>query len=682
MRIGPLTVNINDWHPTKNRTVVNKIVPQYIQPMYFDVVSDAWQLKISGYLIGTSNSDLDSKIQAFNAVCHADKIVWIDASDQYQTQLHFCRILSVDGPHISSENCPYYAEWSLTSAVLLPWGTTLINPWSMSNGIVLRDLSGNSKKYNMLNPLTMNCNFTGSPAGGPFTNFSWEFIIDNQNPFTEVTSVQENNCDSTNNVVNPIDSFGQFSGGYVTDTSNFKEGTGSLKLIAQSPSASAVYAAGYDLGSGINFSNFDRYRMWFRCDQTGQTTYAIIMYDTSNHRREWDFSLQGANIWMNVEVKISAYSVQDTGFSISSVRYLGCFIKTSASPPSTINVWLDDIRVEVGMLNHCEDTSSWSNTTFNSVGYTTITNDSLIFKQSSYPTSTQNPLGITPSAETTPPAAVKMSGTSGGGGGLAGQYNFPVGNWDLTAYDFAIVWARSDFGGNSTGTLQIALGSSGSAYFLWQYANCNANQWYRFVIALRNPGSTTGSPNLNNIQGIEVGSIGVGSATTNLWVDEIALDIGRWTAMEFQIPDNISQTQPSPSNEIQTLAWGGSSYSTIENEDPSGSEQNSGTGYTLDGTTSTQLYSSIQNFGTIFIPGAIGTVQNKSQGNGSSSITYTTSYGCNNRFALSLKLPPATSDSNTGNYPSDDLNGMMAINKVRVKVLIYVSNENTTYEGM
>jgi hypothetical protein len=78
----------------------------------------------------------------------------------------------------------------------------------------------------------------------------------------------------------------------------------------------------------------------------------------------------------------------------------------------------------------------------------------------------------------------------------------------------------------------------------------------------------------------------------------------------------------------------------------------------------------------------IGTTSIVGFGTGTNLISnYTTTYGCNFRFALSLKMPPATSDSNSGNLPSDDLSEPMAINKVRLKVQIHIANEDTNYAG-
>lgn len=81
-----------------------------------------------------------------------------------------------------------------------------------------------------------------------------------------------------------------------------------------------------------------------------------------------------------------------------------------------------------------------------------------------------------------------------------------------------------------------------------------------------------------------------------------------------------------------------------------------------------------------FIPNIIGT-SNTGRSGQAGAITYSTTYGCNYSIAGALKLAPATTDSVAGNLPSDDLSGFAAINKVRIKMQIYVSNEDTSYTG-
>ena len=63
-------------------------------------------------------------------------------------------------------------------------------------------------------------------------------------------------------------------------------------------------------------------------------------------------------------------------------------------------------------------------------------------------------------------------------------------------------------------------------------------------------------------------------------------------------------------------------------------------------------------------------------------MVYTGTYGCSNRLGIAIKMPPASSDSATGNVPSNDLTGFQGINKVRLKVVISVSNEDTSYPGL
>ncbi|MHB8603373.1 MAG: hypothetical protein ACYC9R_12140, partial [Nitrosotalea sp.] len=102
---------------------------------------------------------------------------------------------------------------------------------------------------------------------------------------------------------------------------------------------------------------------------------------------------------------------------------------------------------------------------------------------------------------------------------------------------------------------------------------------------------------------------------------------------------------------------------------------------TLDGSDLEVVYGSNGGQFGLFVPSGVGQTPYKPVGN-APAITYTLTFGCMERFAVAIKMPPAASDSLSGNYPSNDLSGMQAINKVRLKVLVYYSNDDTTYSGM
>ncbi len=682
MRIGSLTgLAFQKLDLSEDRATVTKTIPGYVQTFQYDLVSTNPSLQVDGTLIGTSVSNLASQISTLKAMYRNKKIVWVDASDQYQGEIYLCRINKLKGPTVDSSKGPLIATFSFEAMVLLPWGTTLLNPFN-TTGVVLRDLNGTGKET-ILNPLSMDCNYTYSTSlqsdqGGNSSDwFSWEFIVDNQNPFTSATSVQEESCDSTTNTVNGYAPTGYTRSAFdslSTDTTNFKQGTGSLKGTKSSPAASSTYSMGYDLGSsGVNLSAYDRFVMWFRCDQAGQGTYAIEIDDVNGKYRQWAFSLQGASDWMRVEVFLSTYS-GDNGFDITHARYLIALVTTPSSAPSSINLWIDDIRVEIGYINHCDDTSGW--TAAGGTGLT-FSNDTLIYKE-----------GL---------ASLKISGTSASNGNLAANYSFPVANTSISSYDFLVLWVRSDFGGNATGGYYVLLGSGGlSNYYQWYYSGLNANQWYRLVVPLRIPTSTTGSPSLGTIGEFQILASCKASTASNLWVDEIAVDVGRWTNLEFQIPDNPSQNSGQYLNSCFEIGtWSGSSYTQYDfSTDAFGYVQNWGGGpgtYALDGSILSVVYggSGSQDYNskplTAYVPGSIGTVQNlvgsSSTRNNPLTITYTTAYGTNNRFAIQIQLPPATSDSNTGNYPSNDIVGLQGINKVQLKVVVYYSSEDTSYSG-
>src|SRR5271165_4795066 len=186
MRIGAMTgIVAQAFSPSSNRTIAQKIVPYFMQPLYFDLIVNAYQLQITARLVSTvpSAADLATQMQNLQAICRTNNIVWIDASDTYQGACYLSRIQQLQGPNISPDtNGIYTADYHITAFILIPWGTVVGNPWREA-GINFRDLSGFVKDY-ALNPLSSNCNFTFSNTNTASETFAFEFIIDNQNLYS------------------------------------------------------------------------------------------------------------------------------------------------------------------------------------------------------------------------------------------------------------------------------------------------------------------------------------------------------------------------------------------------------------------------------------------------------------------------------------------------------------------
>ncbi|MHB8565719.1 MAG: hypothetical protein ACYC7D_05325 [Nitrososphaerales archaeon] len=674
MRIGSLNANLLKWQPTDTRDVFNYALPGAMMPYSFDLNSSLRTIVCDGVVYDTSTASLAQDIAALEAMFRTGQLVWLDASDQFAALCAFGKIAKLQGPTLDVDSTGIYAaKFTVEFWPVLPWGTTLFNPWK-SQGFKMRDIDGVGSEY-MLDPTQMHCNYTIDSVNKVV---SWEFIVENQNAFTNATSVQEVNCDSLGSGVaspsNPVavnnpDGVQNPFSSITIDTLNYKEGVGALKGTISSPAASSYYGMGYDLGtSGINISAYDRLRLWYRCDQSGQGNSSVLIIDTSGHYRVWYFMLQAANTWMNVEVSLASYSTQNANPNFAAIRWIGVQIESAAIPPASINLWVDDIRVEVGYINHCEDTSGW-NLNYGSGG--TFSNDTVVFKE-----------GL---------ASLKCNATSDVAGRTSVQYIPRSGTFNLTTYDFYLLWARADFGGASTGNYVIQIQDTAGSYN-WTYNNCNANQWYRFVVPLRNPTSTSGTPSLADAQYFLVTAIGTASIVSNLWIDEIAVDTGKWTYLECYLPDNVSSwTNAYDGASLFFYAWTGASYALANTSTPDGSNSAAPAYvFTLDGTSFQNVYSNITEKSSIlYVVGSTGTTQNLNKdgqeysgGSGvASTITYSSTYGTNSRIVFAVKLPPATSDSTSGNYPSNDLSGMQAINKVRLKIEVYYASEDTTYSG-
>lgn len=691
MRIGSLSnVNLIKWQTSDQRDVFIKSIPGYMMPLSFDLNSSLRTHIIDGMLADTSTTNLATDMEYLESLFRTGQLVWLDATDQYPSMCSFGKIAKLQGPTLDFSMGPFVAKFSMEFWSVPPWGTMLFNPWKQT-GFKFRDIDGVGAEY-MLDPTQMHCNYTLNEIGQsqPYS-VSWEFILENQNPFTNVTSKQYATCDSlgsgTPSATNPIaidrhstpSGYGSALDSLSIDTTNFKEGTGSLKGTKSSPAGSAYYGMGYDLdSSGINISSYDRLTVWYRCDQTGQS-YEVEIQDVNGNYRQWSFGgIEAANTWERVVVDLSIYSAENT-IDLSKIRYILIWVGTGTTPPSEVTIWADDFRFENGYINHCEDTNNWvNNAVSGGQGYSSITNDTVICKNSY--------LGIgavtLPSGATAEnaPASIKFSGTSGAYGGLVAQYNLPTNYWDFSAYDFLLLWIRSDFGGNtSNNQFQIIMGLNSSNYYEWNYQNVSPNQCYRLAIPLRNPSSMSGNPALNNIGFMVVSQSGAVTTNTNMWIDEIALDVGNYAYVEMMLPDNLVSTQ------IQISPWDGSQYEIAESFGTNGyASQNSAYNYALDQNALDSIYGTGQSkYMEMYQSAAISSkVKGFVGANGTlSSITYSAVYGTNNRAIFTVKMPPMTSDSISGNYPSNDLIGFQAINKIRFKITVYFPNDDTTYSG-
>src|SRR5487761_146134 len=506
MRIGSLTgLAFQKYDRSEPRDYVTQHIPGYIQTFNYDLVSTNPTIQVDGTLVGTSAANLASQISTLKAMHRNRKVVWIDASDQYQGLLDFCRITKLLGPTVDSKTGPLIATFSLEAICLLPWGTTQFNPYS-APGVVLRDLSGVGHET-VLNPLSMNCNFILSSAlqsnqGGNGQDwFSWEFIVDNQNAYNAPS--------------------------YFTT-----------------------------------------------CDST-------------------------------------------TGFTI------------------------------------------WQGSG------ATISNDSVIFKQGT--------------------GSLKVSGsTDATYGQLGPRYSMPSGSLNLTNYDFYCLWVRCDMAGNATGDITgDIIDTSGNRFEGTILSGANANEWYRVVLPIAEiTGAAgwgeTGTVNLATINEVAIFYQGTKSAAANIWIDDIEVDTGLWTNLEFQIPDNLTPKGSTNVSALETYAWNGTSYTSILYCDSLGLGIGGNNCYALDGSAFSAVYNDPSQFKSqsLFAFASIGTSPVEVYGH-APSILYTTTYGCDSLFALSVKIPPATSDSQSGNLPSNDIFGFQAINKVRLRVIVYYSNGDT-----
>src|SRR5487761_1071163 len=110
MRIGTLAnLAFQKYEKSEPRSTVTKMIPGYVQTFNYDLVSTNPTIQVDGTLVGTSAANLASQISTLKAMHRNRKVVWIDASDQYQGLLDFCRITKLLGPTIDAKTGPLIA---------------------------------------------------------------------------------------------------------------------------------------------------------------------------------------------------------------------------------------------------------------------------------------------------------------------------------------------------------------------------------------------------------------------------------------------------------------------------------------------------------------------------------------------------------------------------------------------
>jgi hypothetical protein len=102
--------------------------------------------------------------------------------------------------------------------------------------------------------------------------------------------------------------------------------------------------------------------------------------------------------------------------------------------------------------------------------------------------------------------SVKFTGTSDTSGNLGMQYA-PASAISLYQKDFWMIWARSNFGGNSSGTVNLTL-SDGTNSSTWSYSSVPANVWRRYIMPVNNPSSRSGTLNVSSVTKFQLVSVG------------------------------------------------------------------------------------------------------------------------------------------------------------------------------
>jgi hypothetical protein len=218
---------------------------------------------------------------------------------------------------------------------------------------------------------------------------------------------------------------------------------------------------------------------------------------------------------------------------------------------------------------------------------------------------------------------------------------------------------------------------SDDSYTIYKYWSSSrfplvANTDTVFILPLKAPTHTTGT-NMNpdgitagfdntKITRIVIGITGATNSLNTITISELSSDIPKKVFAEILVPDNLSDTS------IQIQSAIGSSYSIIGSYKLDSTYAAVGTPTSAnwvlnDGTKFDDIFAAAPNGRALYPKSYASQTVNGSTG----TIKYTTNKGVKYRIGLMVSLPPSDS-------------GRTNINKIRLRIIIYYSSGNTTYE--
>jgi len=261
-------------------------------------------------------------------------------------------------------------------------------------------------------------------------------------------------------------------------------------------------------------------------------------------------------------------------------------------------------------------------------------------------------------------------------------------------------WSGDDYicfywyGRNSGKSIRVACETPNLSNYGYSDFTDNWKGYQRVVLPLKKFTVAAGTLDWSDVAQLK---IMIQNASEDTWfLDRGGVTPGSWKDFEVMTPSMIKHGVQTASASyrfekpyVDAYSWNGSSWIQCVTA-PGGVDClhfHEGNFYFLDGSKITDITGDAWDKAKgsrVFYEGLRGTIQVDTWHSASpeQEMTYTTKVGPSMRWGFRLKMPPATMQASGKQvFPLNDLTGMFAINKTRLRLRIYYDLEDTKYVG-
>lgn len=132
------------------------------------------------------------------------------------------------------------------------------------------------------------------------------------------------------------------------DTTTKYSGNAAIKGYKTSPGSEITYGMRYQPSTNFDLTNYSTLILWFRFSTTALVTGGVrglCLYSSAMKYSSWEMPTFAANKWTCMEIDLASPHYESSGgVDMASIDSLSLMVETTDAPPTTLSIWLDDIR--------------------------------------------------------------------------------------------------------------------------------------------------------------------------------------------------------------------------------------------------------------------------------------------------------------------------------------------------